>query len=118
MVSNDAIHNALVDEALNHGSPIAEKIFVDCSTIHPDTVSATAKKLAERDATFLAAPVFGGNAIAADGKLVFALGGPEKARDVVRPLIQDVMGRKVIECGEEARRASLLKIAGWVGPFS
>ena len=58
--------------------------------------------------------MFGGNPIAVDGKLVFALGGPKHAADIVRPLIQDVMGRKVIDCGEDATRASLLKIAGYV----
>lgn len=75
-------------------------------------MSATATKLKEKGAIFLAAPVFGGNPIAVDGKLVFAIGGPKKAAEVVRPLIQDVMGRKVIDCGEEATRSSLLKIAG------
>ncbi|RMJ21020.1 6-phosphogluconate dehydrogenase [Aspergillus sp. HF37] len=112
MVSNDAIHNNLMTTALGHSSGLKNKIFVDCSTIHPHTVGFTATKLQERDASFLAAPVFGGHPIAVDGKLVFALGGPRRAADAVRPLIQDVMGRRVIECGEDATRASLLKIAG------
>ena len=60
----------------------------------------------------MAAPVFGGHPIAVDGKLVFALGGPKQATEAVKPLIQDVMGRKVIDCGEDAARSSLLKIAG------
>lgn len=77
-------------------------------------MDASVARLGEKDAQFLSAPVFGGKPIAEDGKLVFALGGPEKAAEVVRPLIQDVMGRKVIECGSEARRAALLKIAGLV----
>jgi 3-hydroxyisobutyrate dehydrogenase-like beta-hydroxyacid dehydrogenase len=56
--------------------------------------------------------VFGGNPIAVDGKLVFAIAGPKRASDLVKLLIQDVMGRKVIECGEDATKSSLLKIAG------
>ena len=47
-----------------------------------------------------------------DGKLVFAIGGDRKAVGTVRPLIQDVMGRKVVDVGEDATRASLIKIAG------
>ena len=60
--------------------------------------------------------MFGGNPIAVDGKLVFALAGPKKASEVVKPLIQDVMGRKVIDCGEDATKSSLLKIAGYEIP--
>lgn len=71
-------------------------------------------QLKAKQASYVAAPVFGGNPIAVDGKLVFAIGGPGSATAVVRPLIQDVMGRKVIECGEDATKSSLLKIAGYV----
>lgn len=72
----------------------------------------TVSKLQERQASFLAAPVFGGHPIAVDGKLVFAIGGPRDAVGAVKPLIQDVMGRQVIECGDDATKAALLKIAG------
>jgi 3-hydroxyisobutyrate dehydrogenase-like beta-hydroxyacid dehydrogenase len=75
-------------------------------------VGLTVAKQKEKQADFLAAPVFGGNPIAVDGKLVFAIGGPKRASDLVKPLIQDVMGRKVIDCGEDATKSSMLKIAG------
>lgn len=71
-------------------------------------------QLRAKEASYVAAPVFGGNPIAVDGKLVFAIGGPKRATETVKPLIQDVMGRKVIECGEDATKSSLLKIAGYV----
>lgn len=77
-------------------------------------MSVAAARLKEQQASFIAAPVFGGNPIAVDGKLVFAIGGPKSATEVVKPLIQDVMGRRVIECGEDATKSSLLKIAGYV----
>lgn len=82
--------------------------------MHPETVSKAAAELKQQQASFVAAPVFGGNPIAVDGKLVFAVGGPRSAIEVVKPLIQDVMGRRVIDCGEDATKASLLKIAGYV----
>jgi 3-hydroxyisobutyrate dehydrogenase-like beta-hydroxyacid dehydrogenase len=69
--------------------------------------------LKAKEASYVAAPVFGGNPIAVDGKLVFAVAGPRSATEVVKPLILDAMGRKVIECGEDATKASLLKIAGY-----
>lgn len=91
---------------------LKDKIFVDCSTVHPETVSSAVSQLKSKDASYVAAPVFGGNPIAVDGKLVFAIGGPQSATEAVKPLIQDVMGRRVIECGEDATKSSLLKIAG------
>ncbi|KAE8380502.1 hypothetical protein BDV26DRAFT_130640 [Aspergillus bertholletiae] len=112
MVSNDAVLQQLIASAIGSGHSLRDKIFVDCSTVHPETVGLTVSKLREQQASFLAAPVFGGNPIAADGKLVFAIAGPKKASEVVKPLIQDVMGRKVIDCGEDATKSSLLKIAG------
>ncbi|EAW07497.1 NAD(P)-dependent oxidoreductase [Aspergillus clavatus NRRL 1] len=112
MVSNDSVLQHLISSALRSGHPLKDKIFVDCSTVHPATVGLTVSKLREQQATFLAAPVFGGNPIAVDGKLVFAIAGPHAAKETVKPLIQDVMGRKVIDCGEDASKSSLLKIAG------
>ena len=85
--------------------------------MHPDTIGATSSELKDKNATFLCAPVFGGQGIAITGKLVFAIGGPNEARQTVKPLIQDVMGRTVIDCGDEATKSSLLKIAGYVSSF-
>lgn len=102
----------LIASAITSGQSLADKIFVDCSTVHPETVSSAIAQLKAPGASFVSAPVFGGNPIAVDGKLVFAIGGPKTATDAVKPLIQDVMGRKVIECGEDATKSSLLKIAG------
>ncbi|KAL5333265.1 hypothetical protein BJX70DRAFT_72462 [Aspergillus crustosus] len=112
MVSNDAVLQSLISSVTESSQSLKDKIFVDCSTVHPQTVGLTVAKLKEKQADFLAAPVFGGNPIAVDGKLVFAIAGPKRASDVVKPLIQDVMGRKVIDCGEDATKSSLLKIAG------
>ncbi|KAL4986382.1 hypothetical protein BDW68DRAFT_188869 [Aspergillus falconensis] len=113
MVSNDAVLLSLVSSVTEDPSQsLKGKIFVDCSTVHPQTVGLTVAKLKEKQADFLAAPVFGGKPIAVDGKLVFAIAGPKRASDIVKPLIQDVMGRKVIDCGEDATKSSMLKIAG------
>ncbi|KAJ5987355.1 hypothetical protein N7451_011720 [Penicillium sp. IBT 35674x] len=112
MVANDSVLQGLISSAVQSGDSLKDKIFVDCSTVHPDMVSSAIAQLQGPGASFVSAPVFGGNPIAVDGKLVFAIGGPKSATDAVKPLIQDVMGRKVIECGEDATKSSLLKIAG------
>ncbi|KAJ5658590.1 Dehydrogenase multihelical [Penicillium longicatenatum] len=112
MVANDSVLQSLISSAVQSGDSLKDKIFVDCSTVHPDMVSSAVAQLKGPGASFVSAPVFGGNPIAVDGKLVFAIGGPKSATDAVKPLIQDVMGRKVIECGEDATKSSLLKIAG------
>ncbi|KAJ5382468.1 Dehydrogenase multihelical [Penicillium concentricum] len=112
MVSNDSVLQSLLSTAMGSSQSLKDKIFVDCSTVHPDTVRSAISQLKSKDASYVAAPVFGGNPIAVDGKLVFAIGGPKSATEAVKPLIQDVMGRRVIDCGEDATKSSLLKIAG------
>ncbi|OQE41094.1 hypothetical protein PENCOP_c005G00631 [Penicillium coprophilum] len=112
MVSNDSVLQSLLSTAMDSSQSLKDKIFVDCSTVHPETVRSAVSQLKSKDASYVAAPVFGGNPIAVDGKLVFAIGGPKSATEAVKPLIQDVMGRRVIDCGEDAMKSSLLKIAG------
>jgi 3-hydroxyisobutyrate dehydrogenase-like beta-hydroxyacid dehydrogenase len=113
-VSNDSVLESLITNTINSGVPLAQKVFVDCSTVHPDTISSIATQLSAHKASFLCAPVFGGNPVATAGKLVFALAGatPDVREGIVKPLIQNIMGRKVIDCGSDPTKSSLLKIAG------
>lgn len=113
-MSNDSVLESLITSTINSGTPLAQKIFVDCSTVHPDTISSISAQLSAHKASFLCAPVFGGNPVATAGKLVFALAGstPDVRASVVKPLIQDIMGRKVIDCGPDPAKSSMLKIAG------
>lgn len=114
MVSNDAVLESLITDVIKSGESLDSKIFIDCSTVHPATITSISSQLSSKSASFLSAPVFGGNPVATAGKLVFALAGatPEVRQNIIKPLIQDVMGRKVIDCGEDPAKSSLLKIAG------
>ncbi|KAL2856632.1 hypothetical protein BJY01DRAFT_203173 [Aspergillus pseudoustus] len=112
MFANDSVLMETVESIAKLAVAITNKIFVDCSTVHPDTTESVSRTISGLGAIFLSAPVFGGPAIAATGQLVFAIGGPGPAAAITRRYIQDVIGRMVIECGEEARNASLLKIGG------
>jgi 3-hydroxyisobutyrate dehydrogenase-like beta-hydroxyacid dehydrogenase len=110
-VNNDDTLKTLLQQAYDT-KDLSGKIFVDCSTVHPDTTKAVSEEIKQHKATFLAAPMFGGPAIAAPGKLVVAIGGPSAAVEQVKPYFQDVIARKVIVCKEEPQSASMLKIAG------
>ncbi|QMW32063.1 hypothetical protein G4B84_007494 [Aspergillus flavus NRRL3357] len=112
LIPNDDVLQRLMKLAFAGGSDLSNKIFVDCSTVHPDTIKKLSSDLAKHEAVLLSAPVFGGPSVAATGGLVFAISGPESACLTVEKYIADVMGRKLINCGENASNASLLKIGG------
>ncbi|KAL4874790.1 6-phosphogluconate dehydrogenase family protein [Aspergillus karnatakaensis] len=111
MISNDTVLTTLLTQALSLPS-LQGKIFIDTSTIHPDTATAAAQNLLTAGATFIAAPVFGASPVAASGNLIFALAGPDPAIQTVKPYILNVMGRSIIPMGPEPRNSSLLKICG------
>lgn len=46
------------------------------------------------------------------GKLIFVTAGPSSATKRIAPYLTGVMGRSVIEMGEDVTKSSLLKIAG------
>ncbi|CAG7998347.1 unnamed protein product [Penicillium olsonii] len=112
MISMDDVLIELLNKALLVGDALKGKIFVDTSTIHPDTSEWAASRLNEHGADFITAPVFGASAVAAAGKLIFAVSGPAKAVTTVTPLIKDIMGRSIIDMGEDVQKSSLLKISG------
>ncbi|HLY26696.1 MAG TPA: NAD(P)-binding domain-containing protein [Aggregatilineales bacterium] len=74
-------------------------IYVDNSTIKPETARNLAAKLAEVGVQALDAPVSGGQLGAQQGTLVFMVGGPQQAFDVVQPLFK-AMGKSWILVGD------------------
>ncbi|UQC78396.1 uncharacterized protein CLUP02_03873 [Colletotrichum lupini] len=114
MISNDEVLDSLVSKALDTwSSAILEgKIWVDTSTVHPDTAARCSERLAKVGATFVASPVFGASPMAAAGQLIFAMAGPPTAIEKLRPFVVDVIGRSIIDMGEDVRKSSLLKISG------
>jgi 3-hydroxyisobutyrate dehydrogenase-like beta-hydroxyacid dehydrogenase len=89
------------------------KLFVDCSTIHPETTSKVAEAVKSKGAYFVACPVFGAPAMADSGQLVCVLAGPKEQVEKVKPYCEGVMGRAVIDYGgSEPGKATLLKVIG------
>lgn len=86
---------------------------MDTSTVHPETCASAAERLREEGASFVASPVFGDRNVAAAGKLIFSMAGPAAVIETLRPYVTDVMGRSIINMGEDVRKSSLLKISGY-----
>ncbi|EGC41513.1 6-phosphogluconate dehydrogenase [Histoplasma capsulatum var. duboisii H88] len=104
---------------------IAGKLFVDCSTVHPDTSRSEAKLVELHGGSFVACPVFGTAPVADAGQLVCVLAGKKDLVERVKPFCAGVMGRINLDvstpptgaAGNEdvvvdPGRASLLKIMG------
>jgi 3-hydroxyisobutyrate dehydrogenase len=73
-------------------------ICIDMSTISPAATKQMGQVLQAKGVTLVDAPVSGGEIGAIEGKLSIMMGGPQKAVEKVRP-IMEVMGRTVTYCG-------------------
>lgn len=112
-LSDDNALSSMLDAIINScGDKLTGKIIVDTSTVHPSSSTQAEARLGERGAKFVAAPVFGASPVAAQGKLLFILAGPDETVQVISPYLVDVMGRAVIRLGEDVRQSSMLKTAG------
>lgn len=74
-------------------------IWVDNSTIKPETARTLSRILAEHGVLSLDAPVSGGDIGARNATLTIMVGGPAEALDRVRPVLQ-AMGKTITHVGE------------------
>ncbi|HEY5854016.1 MAG TPA: 3-hydroxyisobutyrate dehydrogenase [Aldersonia sp.] len=74
-------------------------LFVDCSTIDVADAKTAAELAQQAGHRAVDAPVSGGVAGAAAGTLAFMVGGSTEDFDAAHPLL-DVMGAKVVHCGD------------------
>lgn len=80
ILSNDAAVRAVFESALKKDvGDLKNKLFVECSTIHPDTTEQLARDAAAAGARFVASPVFGAPPVADAGQLIFVPAGPRAA---------------------------------------
>ncbi|KAJ5509960.1 Dehydrogenase multihelical [Penicillium expansum] len=119
--SADLIFTCLSDDAAvenialasTESGPIAGKLFVDCSTIHPDTARKARDMFGAHGASFVACPVFGPPSFADSGQLICVLAGTQENIQRVKPYTTGVMGRANIEfIGEDVGQASKMKLLG------
>ncbi|KAF6785738.1 hypothetical protein CSOJ01_15542 [Colletotrichum sojae] len=113
-LSDDAALAATLASILDGASAVdlSGKIIVDTSTVHPLSSARARDRLAERNAKFVAAPVFGASPVAAQGQLLWILAGPDDAIEAINPFIVGVMGRGAIRLGEDVQQSSMMKTAG------
>ncbi|QPC64178.1 hypothetical protein HYE67_006409 [Fusarium culmorum] len=91
---------------------LAGKLIVDTSTVHPDSSAKAETRIQEKGGQFIASPVFGASPVAAQGKLLWIIAGPNASVDKVTPYVEGVMGRAVIRVGEDIRASGKMKTAG------
>jgi 3-hydroxyisobutyrate dehydrogenase-like beta-hydroxyacid dehydrogenase len=110
-VGDDAAINDTIDTALKGN--VKGRLFVDCSTVHPETTEGLAAKITARGAEFVACPVFGAPAMADNGQLVCVLAGPKESVGKVKPYTKGVIGRAIVDFGgQPVGKATLLKVIG------
>jgi 3-hydroxyisobutyrate dehydrogenase-like beta-hydroxyacid dehydrogenase len=84
-------------------------VYADMSTIAPDASRALAKRVAERGASMLDAPVSGSIATLEAGQLAIMVGGSEEAYERILPVLHSI-GPKVTRIGDNGQ-ALQMKVA-------
>ncbi|KAL8898303.1 MAG: hypothetical protein Q9192_002140 [Flavoplaca navasiana] len=111
-LGDDDVVIQTVDE-VSRATNVKGKLFVDCSTVHPDTTEYLADVFTKAGVDFVACPVFGAPAMADAGQLICVLAGPEDSIRKVRPYCKGVMGKVNNEFYDQpCNKATLLKIIG------
>lgn len=113
MLADDKAVEAVFSQALVPSAKPQGKLFIDSSTVHPDTSKRLAAAAEAQGAAFVAAPVFGAPAMADLGQLVGVLSGPSAAVDRARPYFQGVTARaEILMRDVPVGQAPLLKLIG------
>ncbi len=89
---------------LSHLKP--ESVWVDCTTVDPKFAKQMANEASKQEISYLDAPVLGSKGPAAQGDLVFLVGGEAAAVERVKPLLM-VMGKAVQHLGEVSKGAAM-----------
>lgn len=110
-LANDQAVTETVDAIVK--TDIKGKLIADCSTIHPDTLEAVAGIITSKGAEFVACPVFGAPPMADAGVLVPVPAGPKAAVDKIKPYLEGVTSRAIIDLSDEPyHKAATLKLLG------
>jgi 3-hydroxyisobutyrate dehydrogenase-like beta-hydroxyacid dehydrogenase len=111
MVSDDRAVEEVTLGANGLLGRLGDGVHLSMSTIAPRTARRLADLHREHGGHYIASPVFGKPAVAAQAKLWIATSGDASARARVRPL-QEAMGQRVFDFGEEPGAANVIKLAG------
>ncbi|KAL3139877.1 hypothetical protein ABBQ38_004172 [Trebouxia sp. C0009 RCD-2024] len=93
------------------GQPKEGSLYVDCSTVYPDTIRELDAKAKAAGIFFVCAPVFGRPPAAMSGEVLWAPAGPPDALQRLQPYF-DAMGRGTLHLGCQPYMASVMKLSG------
>jgi 3-hydroxyisobutyrate dehydrogenase-like beta-hydroxyacid dehydrogenase len=108
VVDGPQVEALLLGEDGAAGGAQAGTLFVDMSTISPQTARSVAERLAERGMAFLDAPVTGSSPAAESGTLTIMAGGAASDFERAKPLFE-AMGEVVLHVGETGQ-GQMLKL--------
>jgi 3-hydroxyisobutyrate dehydrogenase len=77
---------------------VAGKLFIEMSTLRPETARSLAERCEQQEAAFIDAPVSGTVAPAKEGKLMALVGGSDADVERARPVL-DVLTRRIVHAG-------------------
>lgn len=86
-------------------------VHISMSTISADLSQELSDRHESAGSAYLAAPVFGRPEAAADKKLWICVSGSQQAKATAKPIL-DCLGQGVIDFGQDAGGANVVKIAG------
>src|SRR4051812_23382040 len=106
MVSDDAAVKEIYsgEQGLLSHSP-SGKIFVDLSTVSPETSRYLAGLCNSSQNQFVDAPVSGSVQPAREGSLIVLVGGPAEAFERVKPVF-DIIGKRALHLGDNGAGSS------------
>ncbi|MEH7119358.1 NAD(P)-dependent oxidoreductase [Neobacillus vireti] len=112
MVSNDQALEELIFGSDGIGEKLGKNgIHLSMSTVAPDTSRKIAEFQKEKGSFYIASPVFGRPDAAAAQKLWILSSGNKEARERVKP-VQESMGQRVFDLGDEPGNANVVKLGG------
>ncbi|KAJ5885890.1 hypothetical protein N7504_011726 [Penicillium tannophilum] len=109
--SNDDALQIIVTEILLAAN-LAKKVFVDTTSVHPDTSKDVAGKLAKENASLISSPVFGSAPMATERNILMVAAGAPSSIQRVSPYIKGVIARDILQVADHPEKASLLKLIG------
>ena len=111
-LANDAAVRETIESILS-STDVKGKLFVECSTIGPESTEAIGASVIAKGAEYVAAPVFGAPPMAEAGLLLSVQAGPSASIDRARPYFKGVTARAEILFRDESYGKSLmLKLLG------
>ncbi|KAJ3030640.1 hypothetical protein HDV00_008761 [Rhizophlyctis rosea] len=111
MVFDDAALREVVDVIAATSKRKSGLMFIDCSTVYPQTTKECAAKMKANGVRYLACPMFGRPDAALAKQLVGSLAGNPADKVEVRPYL-DAMTKAVIDVGDEPHMANSEKLIG------